>query len=273
MGKTPIWMMSKRNQLSRVLRYSEAKEIISKIDIDGEDEDGWTLHPADEITRADVQLWLQALLFSGMRLFELHKLHANPSYLDGKGNLVNRFQDDGSILLDKNLFYDTGKKKQTAVERYVYLSDMGIPIMERFFKASPIHHNPRIAASILDSVLKVTSRELGYETRKVSVTYKRRNPTGQGKITVESEKYTTGVMVRSFRKTWNSWLINSYKDRPDMLVLVEKSMGHTQQIAMTHYLTFQYDEEDMVDIRKATAGFGLHPGWRDKLKEKEGVKA
>ena len=120
--KTPIWKTANR-QATRILRYGEVRELLANLEL--EPTGAWSRKIA--VNKGTVQVWLQTLLFTGMRFYELAILHSHPELL----------QDDGTIILEKNTFYDVGKKKQTLRERVVYLSDMGLDIINKFFDVLP----------------------------------------------------------------------------------------------------------------------------------------
>ena len=260
--KTPIWKIANR-QVLRILRYSEAKEIITNIEMDRPKDAPWAYDLP--VSKATVQVWIQALLFTGMRFHELAILHSHPEL----------FQEDGTLRLDKNAFYDVGKKKQTNKERIVYLSDMGIPVIAKFFDVPALSEDPNKAYHYLNSVLRETGKKLEYPERTIQYREKRTigieevEKNGKKKIIkktspIESQLTTNGLSVRVFRKTWNSWLVNYFKGDPYSLTLIEMSMGHTDHIAVQHYLTLQFDEYDIKDIERAVKGFGVHTGWREK---------
>ena len=264
--KTPIWKIATK-QATRILRYKEVIEILRNLEL--EPEGAWTYNLP--VSKGTVQIWLQALLVTGMRHSELHILHDHPEL----------FQDDGTILLDKNVFYDVGKQKQTLVERVIYLSDTGMKIMPEFFDVPMISPDPKKAYNYLDTVLVATGKKLGYPERTIQ--FKEKQTIGIEQVEVNGIKQlrritspvektvtTNGLSVRVFRKTWNSWLVNYFKNDNNALTIAEMSMGHTDQIALQHYLSLQFDEDDTKDIERAVKGFGLHPGWKNKeVKEKE----
>jgi len=249
--KTPIWF-TKRAQCTRILRYSEAKAIISAIRNERNTDNPW--EDTLDVPRSVIQIWLQALLVTGMRMSELWILHEHPEL----------WQDNGAILLERDKFYDVGKKKQRTMERTVYLSDMGIPIMERFYKVPMLADDFKTANRALGSMLHNAGKAIKLPER----TFIRRINSREAvqidgktewKITgnKDSQQITNGVMVRSFRKTWDSWLVNAYhQSSPTFLMLIERSIGHSIQTAMKDYLTFNFDQEDLGDIKKAVKGFG-----------------
>ena len=61
------------------------------------------------------------------------------------------------------------------------------------------------------------------------------------------------VTVRTFRKTWESWLVVSY---PERIPIIAMSQGHTTITAMRHYLNLPFTEEEKREILKETEGWG-----------------
>jgi integrase len=266
-GKTPIWKIQEK-QNCRVLRPSEARLLFSHVNAKLPS----TAPFASQVrfvATSTVQKWLYALLFTGMRPAELFKVHERPDLL----------KPEGFIHLEKSIAWDTGKKTQTNRERNVYLSDAGIKVVRDFLDAPTISDDFSILVTYLDNVLYQAAASAGFEKRRYPYREKVRyfqfldgsvvETTARGskhvpegaKLVIRKiarERESTGIMLRSFRKTWDSWLINSFATDQNKLMLIEDSIGHSVQTAMKHYLTFQFDEEDMAEIRQATAGWGMH---------------
>jgi len=266
-GKTPIWKIQEK-QLCRVLRPSEAKLLISHVNAKLPSTAPFASQ-VEFVATSTVQKWVYAQLFTGMRLSELWKFHEKPELL----------KPEGFIYLEKSIAWDTGKKTQTTRERNVYLSDAGIRVVRDFLNAPAISDDFSILTTYLDNVLYQAAASAGFEKRRYPYHEKERyfqfldgsvvETTARGskhvpegaKLVIRKiarERESTGIMVRSFRKTWDSWLIASFATDQNKLMLIENSLGHSIQTAMKHYLTFQFDDDDMVEIRQATAGWGMH---------------
>jgi integrase len=114
------------------------------------------------------------------------------------------------------------KKKRTMRERWVYLSTEGVIHTENFILY--VDQLPR--RETLDNTLRIWGRNSGL-----------------------GEK---GIYVKSFRKTWESWLVVSY---PTALPLIAMSQGHTLFTAMNHYLNIPFTKEDIEEIKIRTAGW------------------
>ena len=120
------------------------------------------------------------------------------------------------------------KKKRTLRERYVYLSTQGITHVENFI----LYVDCLPGRETLDNTLRIWGKKTGLGER--------------------------GITVKSFRKTWESWLVVSY---PMALPLIAMSQGHTLFTAMEHYLNLPFTREDIEEIRIRTAGWS---GFRGK---------
>ncbi len=62
-----------------------------------------------------------------------------------------------------------------------------------------------------------------------------------------------GLSVKSFRKSWESWLTVTYEDRQ---ALISLSQGHETETAMKHYLGLPFKAEEKRDIRLMVEGWG-----------------
>jgi len=266
-GKTPIWKIQEK-QNCRVLRPSEAKLLISHVNAKLPS----TAPFASQVrfvATSTLQKWLYALLFTGMRPAELFKFHERPDLL----------KPEGFIYLEKSIGWDSGKKTQGNREREIYLSDVGIKFVRDFLDTPTISDDFSILTTYLDNVLIQAAASAGFEKRRYPYHEKERyfqfldgsvvETTARGskhvpegaKLVIQKiprERESTGIMLRSFRKTWDSWLIASFATDQSKLMLIENSMGHSIHTAMKYYLTFRFDDDDLVEIRQATAGWGMH---------------
>ena len=244
--KTPIWE-AKYSQLIRILRYSEMKALFGSLDV--EDQGRFRVNLG--ISSDDLALWLQALLFTGMRLSELWKFREHPELL----------QRNNTILLAREIFYDSGKKKQTAQERVVQLSDMGIKVVNAFLQSARMPRMPfTTTATAIDHILEQTALKLRFQTRVFKYRQRERLPSGKFAYTYRDHE-TTGIRIRSFRKSWDSWLVNTFGSDPMRMDMIMLSQGHNHATSLSHYLTFGLDYDDKQDIKKAMKGYG---GWEFK---------
>ncbi len=113
------------------------------------------------------------------------------------------------------------KKKRKMRDRYVYLSSQGVIHVEnfnRYVKRLP-------SREFLNTMLRFWG-----------------NKAGLGNIS-----------VKTFRKTWESYLVVSY---PNLIPLIVMSQGHTEMVSMRHYLNLPFTKEDVEEIKIRTAGWG-----------------
>lgn len=69
-----------------------------------------------------------------------------------------------------------------------------------------------------------------------------------------SKRILEGAPVnnKTFRKTWESWLVFYY---PDKALQIALSQGHTSATQYEHYLNMPFAEEDRKDMRKWVEGW------------------
>jgi len=61
-----------------------------------------------------------------------------------------------------------------------------------------------------------------------------------------------GLVPKTTRKTWESWLVSSYPERfPEIVV----SQGHTSFISVNHYLGLPFDRRDKEDMQEWVSGW------------------
>ena len=113
------------------------------------------------------------------------------------------------------------KKKRVYPERYVYLSSQGSVHIKNFIK-------------YVDDVPKrvMANKILRYSGIK---------SIGE-----------RGLSVKTFRKTWESWLVASY---PNAIPIIMMSQGHTDRVSIMHYLNIPFTQEERSEIRIRTAGW------------------
>jgi integrase len=114
------------------------------------------------------------------------------------------------------------KKKRTMKERYVYLSTQGIIHVENFI----LYVDKMPDRVSLNNILRYWGKKSGLGDK--------------------------GISVKTFRKTWESWLVVSY---PTVLPLIAMSQGHTLITAMNHYLNLPFTKDDIEEIKVRTAGW------------------
>lgn len=61
------------------------------------------------------------------------------------------------------------------------------------------------------------------------------------------------ITTKTFRKTWESWLVVSYPDKKEEIAL---SQGHKKTTMLEHYLNIPFTEEDKQKMRYWVRGWG-----------------
>ena len=265
--KVPLFDENNNYQKIRILRPKEAFELIDHVDV--RDEKTWKYLQDRDITTEDVQAWLRFLLFSGCRFSEMVLVRKDP-----KLRLSN-----GTIRIPN---YPGGKEMRVQKARNVLLSDMGRECLDVFFSSAQIpaevdenNEGTKQVMRSLSSMLHVSGEKIGLESmtfnvkrmsKKIGEDGKRlkiRKLTKDGReIEVYERKVafdtitTNGCSIRSMRKSWESWLIHSFGGEK-LETQIFLSQGHTKQTAFRFYLNLGLDEDDMVDVRECTKGYGV----------------
>jgi integrase len=137
---------------------------------------------------------------------------------------LQRFRVNPDWLDGKFIYLPRGsmlKVKAKQKERAIRLSDMGRTLIADFFQSSlPL---PELAAFDM-KIMRLSRKML------------EGNP----------------VNNKTFRKTWESWLVFYY---PDKSLQIALSQGHTTVTQYEHYLNMPFDEEDRKEMRKWVEGW------------------
>ena len=257
--KDPIIYESKNGYKVVIPRVSEARAILNSVSI--EDMGSWKTDIG--WTTRDLKIYLQAMLFTGLRFRDLLRIRQHPEL----------YRSDGTITISRSEI--GGGKKKVRIRSYdVYLSEVGRKIFDeqffsvnlpdsKFLKDGDVTINAKV-----DAILDKAAEKLGFPliTQKVTMNRKVLDENGLPMIqdgeavrrTVIEEYRTHGIKVGSWRKAWDSWLVNGFSQIQDatVLIMIEKSMGHSIAIAREHYLTLKYDLDDIEDIKKVINGYG-----------------
>lgn len=157
------------------------------------------------------KIYFDGLMLTGMRYEEFLRFLDKPQWFD---------PERSSIHLPREASL---KKKRTQPERYIQLSNYGLPIIERLF----------------DQELPMLTRQ-GW--RKTLL-----------KAAEMADIPTDGITPKMTRKTWESWLVCCY---PAMTMQIALSQGHTNITAMNHYLNLSFSPSEKEDMKKYVNGFG-----------------
>ena len=255
--KPPIWN-EKKGQVVRVFRPEEVDQLIENSSV--EDEGGknkrrWLM--TRDLTNEDIRTWLRFLLYSGCRFTEATIIYSRPDL----------YQDNGLIRLP---YYPRGKAKRSIQARNILLSYKGREIMDKFFEINPLPaaNEEDINQTLVSLTLIMHEAGKRIQLQEEEFTKVRQVPIledGKRKLdkkgkpmhTQSEYQYrTNGCMVRSMRKTWESWLLNGLSST-DLRDKILQSQGHTSITSLTHYFNIGYDNDDLADIKKEVEGYGV----------------
>lgn len=274
--KPGIWIVSQDGgQAKRVLRPSEVIEILKNIDVEKQG-----LFKRVDMSNGDAQRIIKALLYTGMRLHELIRLLETQEY-DNK-LLFDYYR--GTIFMPKSVFGDKGKGFVVNKERTVFLSYKGRENVKRFldktdmprliYQKRPVNPSIKDDVSILNHVLndilKESAKKAGLPTRTFNRTIKKvvkndgipqmdehGKPRYQ-KIQRPMKAPTTGIMCRSYRSTYESWLVSQYVHDSVAMMSIAGSFGHEVETAQKYYvISGLFDSQDLSDIKEQTEGWGV----------------
>lgn len=280
--------MLQKQQKAQVIRLFRPGEILALIDhIDIKDEPSWTKSRESPnlkdsgLTTEDIRVWMKFFLYSGTRFSESLLIH---KYRDENNKTL--YQGNGTIWLPRY----KGKEKRSIQSRTIFLSYKGREILEKFFDTPPLPTDSddgrKQTLTSLSYLMKEAGKRINLPERSFTYTYKNRVKDDEGnyitevvptkrftqnkdgtyeKILKEDFKIetheevvkTNGCSMRSFRKTWESWLTLYFADNQHMKDKVLSSQGHKRETAWTHYLDISYDNEDLQDIGYEVEGFGI----------------
>jgi len=137
---------------------------------------------------------------------------------------LQRFRENPDWLDGKFVYLPRGsmlKVKAKQRERAIRLSDMGKTLIKDLFLVP--HPLPELPA--LDMKLRRLSKRV-----------------------LEGPS----VNNKTFRKTWESWLVFYY---PDKALQIALSQGHTTTTQYEHYLNIPFDDDDRKEMRKWVEGW------------------
>lgn len=116
------------------------------------------------------------------------------------------------------------KVKRSAPDRYVHLSTLGKSAVDRYFE-EPYTFPTYVD---FDQVLRTAKKRSG----------------------IVKEGLT--LSIKSFRKTWECWLAVTY---PERIVFIVMSQGHTEMVAIKHYLNIPFSPEEKREIKEHVSGW------------------
>lgn len=170
------------------------------------------------ISKPSSRALFDLLLYTGLRFAEVRQLAADPSILD---------QERGTLAIRST------KAKARQVGRNVILGDRGRAAVAAFLEAGgkmPAH------VTAWQQNLIAWSRAAGLAPLS--------GPTAAGN--------PAGMTTRTTRKTWESWLLAAC---PAEIVRITLSQGHSETIALRHYLNVSWTAEEREAIAAEVGGW------------------
>jgi integrase len=185
-----------------------------------------------QIQKTSLRLLVRALLYTGMRYQELLRLKKDPSLFD---------------LERKTIRVKSGKARACQKERYVRLTPEGVEAV-RAFLADERETYPSAAGMMLNLQAWAKAANLEAADDMEGAVYQAGANEGMERRNV------WGLSVKTFRKSWESWLTVTYEDR---LPLISLSQGHETETAMRHYWALPFTADEKQDIRVMVEGWGV----------------
>jgi len=152
-------------------------------------------------------------LLTGMRWTELQELLKHPEWFDG----------------EKFVEVPARKKMRIYSKRWVRLSTLGKELLPFFFQMGGKQGSDNSELPSWQAI----SKNLKRWANKAGL-------------------YPTGLSVKTFRKSWESWLIFSF---PHLESLVAESQGHTLITSVKHYRRLPFTSRDRDDMKPYTQGW------------------
>jgi len=178
--------------------------------------------------KIEFKTMIQALLYTGMRYVELKRFQQHPEWYDGDFIHLPR---EASL-----------KEKRTQPERWVRLNTQGRMIVQYFLK----YRKKLPSYQSMSQNLGCWALRAGFPEAKIIEKINKK--TGQ----IKKINSCPGLSVKSFRKTWESWLMFCY---PQKIAMITLSQGHTTLTSLQHYVNMPFTESNRLEILNYIQGW------------------
>lgn len=248
-------MSESEGQIVRVLRASEMEALLNAVDIN--DEHGnksrkWLRQR--NVTTEDVKSWFKFALFTGTRFGEAIVVHRDPSLL------FNPY----TIRIPN---YPGAKRKRKTTFRNISLSYKGREFIPEFFDAvqlpSDDEKQVRQTLTSLSLILHGAADRINLDSYDFDIQIADGPVYTDDKGKQRKEKTvhrlnTNGVTFRSFRKTWESWLVLTFANDYLSHVKIAKGQGHDIETSMDFYtkILSGFDRDDRKEVIPWVDGYG-----------------
>ena len=181
---------------------------------------------------ADYKIRFNFLMYTGMRISEARYVSKHPDcfreaneaiflpYIDGERR--PKKAPDGT-LIPPSKEEKLGKVRAKMKDRAVLLNDKGVAATNLFFD----QHMGFPTYQAMEGALKRAARAADFDVRN--------------------------IYVKSTRKTWVSWLLNTFPEQEQRISL---SMGHDRETMQYYSVVQGFKKDDYPDMRAETKGWG-----------------
>lgn len=182
------------------------------------------------ITKLSLKLLVMVLLYTGMRYQEVLRLKMHPEWFSPGRKIIT-----------------VTSEKETAVEkeRYVHLTDAGVQAVQAFLADKRTKY-PSASGMTHNLISWGNMAGISASGKLIGQVY------SIGKNDGCERKNIYGLSVKSFRKSWESWLAVTHQDKLELIVL---SQGHLTTTSLKHYLAVPFSHDEIEHIRKYTDGW------------------
>lgn len=161
----------------------------------------------------------KALLYTGMRYREARRLQRHPGWFDPDTPCINLPE---MATKQGRAKASGGKTNRHQLTRNVMLNPVGREIVNSFLE--------------IDELLP------SYATWNENMK----------RWAVYAEMPPDGLSSKTTRKTWESWLFNTYPEHAMMIML---SQGHTEKVSLIHYMNASFTREDKQAMKDFVGGW------------------
>lgn len=183
----------------------------------------------EQIAKPSLRALVQVMLLTGMRYEEVLRLKENPEHFSEK---------------DRSVWVRSGKQKAKSPERYVPLTEAGTLAVKEYLDDERTKYP---SANMMSVNLSSWAEKAGFSPIMDSQ-MKELSGANAGK----ERKNVYGMSVKTFRRTWENWLLTIC---PERVMDIMKSQGHDVQTSSEHYAGAVFSGEDVERIRAYVQGW------------------
>lgn len=186
-----------------------------------------------QITKPSLAKLVRVMLLTGMRYEEILRLNENPDHFSER---------------DRSVWVRSGKQKTKSPERYVPLTIAGGQAVREFLDDERIKYP---SASVMSLNLSSWAEKAGLSPI-LEAQMKELSGANVGK----ERKNVYGMSVKTFRRTWENWLLTIC---PERVFDIMKAQGHDISTSSEHYAGAVFSPSDVEKIR------GYVIGWKPSV--------